>query len=153
MKIDISVLNRQHFNAEEFINSNTAKMEGIDNKVYNPTVLANLNRTADKAEEIRYLLNKPVKISSGYRCLQLNRLLNSKDTSQHIKGQAIDFYSPSFGKPKEIIHFLKEKGVIVDQMLMEGSWIHCSIREYGNNRNEFAYYLKDEHGLRKKVII
>lgn len=32
-----------------------------------------------------------VKIHSGCRCLEYNRMVESNDTSQHIKGRAIDF--------------------------------------------------------------
>lgn len=151
--IDISILNREHFQAEEFINSNTARTEGIDNSIYDPVVLANLSRTADKMEEIRQFLDNPIKINSGYRCLKLNRSVGSQDNSQHIKGQAVDFVCPKYGDPKQIVAALKQRGIIVDQCLMEGSWIHVSIKEYGKNRNEFAYYLPDENGVRKKVII
>jgi len=149
--LDLSVLNRKNFKGNEFIASDTAKKHGIDNSVYDATVLANLNRTADKAQEIRNLLGKTLKINSGYRCLELNRKLGSKDTSQHVKGQAIDFICPKSGVPEDIIHLLKRENVIVDQCLMEGTWIHLSIREFGKNRNQFAYYLKDENGKRKFV--
>jgi hypothetical protein len=125
--LDISVLKRDNFSPEEFTQSNTARVERIDNDVYNQDVLDNLCLVADKAQEIRNLLNKAVKINSGYRCLKLNRFIGSKDTSQHVKGQAIDFIAPSFGEPKDIIKFLKDNNVIVDQCLMEGSWIHLSI--------------------------
>ena len=149
--LDISILDRKNFDAEEFINSSTAKSEGIDNNVYDPVVLANLNRTADKAQEIRQLLNQPIKLTSGYRCLKLNRFLGSKDTSQHLKGQAIDFYCPAFKNNALIVQKLKEHNLVVDQCLMEGSWIHLSIREFGANRNQFAYFMPDETGKRKII--
>jgi zinc D-Ala-D-Ala carboxypeptidase len=149
--LDISVLDRKNFNAEEFIESSTAKTEKIDNNVYDPVVLANLNRTADKAQEIRDFLNQPIKINSGYRCLKLNRELGSKDTSQHIKGQAIDFYCPQLRNNALVVQKLKEHNIIVDQCLMEGSWIHLSIRESGANRNQYAYFEPDENGKRKIV--
>lgn len=150
--LDISCLNRPNFKAEEFIDSNLAKMEGIDNNIYEQEVLENLKITADKAQEIRDKLDHPVKISSAYRCLKLNRLLGSKDTSQHLKGQAIDFTCKGFGVPEDIIHFLKRQKVEVDQCLMEGSWIHLSIKKEGN-RNQFAYYTKDSDGIRKIIEI
>lgn len=152
MSLDISCLNRNNFKAEEFINSNTAKMEGIDNTLCDKDqeILNNLEIVADKAQEIRKLLDKPMKINSGYRCLKLNRLLGSKDTSQHTKGQAIDFICPSFGSPKDIIVFLKENNIEVDQCLMEGSWIHLSIKNT-DNRNQFAYYLPNKEGKRELI--
>ena len=43
----------------------------------------------DKAREIAGI---PFKINSGYRTLEHNRSLNSKDTSSHIKGCASDIH-------------------------------------------------------------
>lgn len=149
--LDISILDRKDFDAEEFIKSSIAKAKKIDNNVYDPVVLANLNRTADKAQEIRDFLNQPIKITSGYRCLKLNREIGSKDTSQHIKGQAIDFYCPEFRNNSLIVQKLKEHNIIVDQCLMEGSWVHLSIREFGENRNQYAYFMPDENGKRKII--
>jgi hypothetical protein len=41
-------------------------------------------------------------ISSGYRCLALNRAIGSSDTSDHIKAMAADFRAPAFGSPLEV---------------------------------------------------
>jgi len=150
--MDISILKRKNFEPEDFIKSEKAKMEGIDNGVYYQDVLDSLCITADKIQEVRDLLEQPIKVSSAYRCLQLNRMIGSQDTSQHLKGQAIDFTCPKFGSPQVIVDFLKYKKVEVDQILMEGSWIHLSIKKEGN-RNEFAYYLPDKSGKRVKVLI
>jgi hypothetical protein len=150
--MDISILKRKNFEAEDFIASSTAKTKGIDNDVTDPETLANLNRTADKAQEVRTFLGQPINLSSAYRCLELNRLLGSKDTSQHLKGQAIDFTCRKFGTPKDVFKELKESNIVFDQVLMEGSWIHASIREEGQNRNQFAYYELGSDGKRKFVI-
>ena len=90
-KLCISALKQRNFQPIDFIASPTAKKYNIDNNIYDPQILNNLIRTAEKAQEIRDLLKTPVKINSGYRCLELNRKVNGKDTSQHCKGQAIDF--------------------------------------------------------------
>jgi hypothetical protein len=151
-KLDISILKKKNFEPIDFIASTTAKKYNIDNNIYDPAILKNLERTANKAQEIRNLLKTPVKINSGYRCLELNRKVNGKDTSQHTKGQAIDFYCPNLIDNKFIILLLQELNLEVDQCLMEGSWIHLSIKETGN-RNQFAYYLPDKTGKRKLVIL
>lgn len=136
--IDISVLKRKNFEPEEFIKSVTASTEGIDNNIYDKEVLDNMICTADKMQEIRDKLKSPIKINSGYRCLKLNRRIGSKDTSQHVKGQAIDFICPRFGTPKQIVEFLEDEGVEVDQCLLEfDRWVHLSIRSK-ENRNQFG---------------
>lgn len=151
-KLCISALKQRNFQPIDFIASPTAKKYNIDNNIYDPQILNNLIRTAEKAQEIRDLLKTPVKINSGYRCLELNRKVNGKDTSQHCKGQAIDFYCPDLLDNEFIIKFLQESNLEVDQCLMEGSWIHVSIKKSGN-RNQFAYYLPDKTGKRKLVIL
>lgn len=150
--LDLSILDRKNFKGVDFIASSTAKEKGIDNNVYDPIVLANLNRTADKAQEVRTFLGHPVYGSSFYRCLTLNRAVKSKETSQHLKGQAGDITCPKFGTPKEVFLALKDSGIVFDQVLMEGSWIHYSIREEGRNRNQFAFYEVGSDGKRKFVI-
>jgi hypothetical protein len=145
-------LKRKNFSPEEFFASTTACERNINNTIDDPDILINLNFTASKMQEIRNLLEAPIRISSAYRCLDLNRALGSKDTSQHILGQACDFVCPSYGTPKQIIHYLKKNNIEVDQCLCEGSWLHVSIKKEGN-RNEFAYFLKDENGVRRKEII
>ena len=151
--LDISVLKRPNFEPYEFHISRTAQMEGIDNGVYDVFILENLQTTADKMQEVRDFLDCPMKMSSVYRCLQLNRFIESKDTSQHLKGEAFDFTASKFGTPKEIFHALKESGIEFDQVLMEGTWIHCSYKAESKNRNQFAYFEKGDDGKRKFVII
>lgn len=140
--MDISFLKRKNFNANDFFKSDTAIKNGILNipRYYKiDSTLVNLELTANKAQEVRELLDKPVIITSGFRCLELNRLLKSKDTSDHVTGCAIDFKS-NFGSPEKIVLFLKEKGIEVNQCIVEKSWVHLSIKAF-NNRNQFAYLL------------
>ena len=137
-------LRRKNFAPEEFWHSNTAKRLGINNT---PPVelLENGLILADKMQEVRDLLDKPIKINSAYRSPKINKMVGSKPTSQHLKFQACDFVS-SFGTPEEIVKFLKENKVEVDQCLIEfGSWVHLSIKKNGN-RNQFAYL--DKNGFR-----
>jgi len=48
------------------------------------------NKLIDLLENIRLHFAKPVHINSACRCLEYNRSIGSKDTSQHIKGTACD---------------------------------------------------------------
>ena len=41
-------------------------------------------------EKIRAYFQKPVTINSACRCINHNRNIGSKDTSQHVKGKAAD---------------------------------------------------------------
>jgi len=136
-EIMISELKRPNFGSHEFFVSDTAKRLGIKNDTDDISTLANLSIVADKIQEIRDALGFPISITSAYRCLELNRAVGSKDTSQHIEGCAVDFKCPGFGTPREIVTFIKKKGIEVDQCIVERSWVHLSIK-LNDNRNEFA---------------
>jgi zinc D-Ala-D-Ala carboxypeptidase len=120
-----------NFTLAEFILSGEASRRGIKN---DPPVdlLPALKRTALGMETVRtHLGNMPILISSGYRSLALNRALGSKDTSQHLKGEAVDFICPRFGSPSNIVAALKDSDVPYDQLILEfarngGGWVHVS---------------------------
>ena len=54
------------------------------------SVLDNLKMLTVQLEIIRAHFNAPVTINSGYRNLEYNRNIGSKDTSQHVLGTAAD---------------------------------------------------------------
>ena len=116
----------QHFTLEEMTFSETAARLGIDNTPPDD-VVDTLRRTAAYLEDVRARLGVPLRISSGYRCLLLNRALRSKDTSQHVKGEAVDFVAPRFGAPRQIVDTLADSDVPFDQLILEyGRWVHIS---------------------------
>lgn len=144
----IDCLKRLNFTPKEFIQSETAERQGIDNSIKDPTVLANMVVTADKLQEIRFLLDEPMTNISGHRCLELNRAVGSRDTSRHILGQAADFQCWRFGNPEKIVKAMMEAKIVVDQCLIESNWVHVSIKpSYMQNRNEFAYFLDGKKRL------
>ena len=87
-------------------------------KFYMPDdVLDNLKMLAVQLEIIRAHFNAPVTINSGYRNLEYNRNIGSKDTSQHVLGTAADIVVKGVS-PDEVadaIEFL-----IMGGMLKEG---------------------------------
>lgn len=122
-----------HFTLAEFTVSQTASRLGIDNAP-TPEALENLKHVAQGLEGIRILLGVPIIISSGYRCLALNRELGSKDTSQHVTGQAVDFEAPGFGPPSVVMSRLVDSGIEFDQLILEyppDGWVHASFVRKG----------------------
>lgn len=49
-------------------------------------------QTMQALNDLRLHFKRPVIINSAARCLEYNRFINSKDTSQHVIGKAADFY-------------------------------------------------------------
>jgi len=121
-----------HFSLDELIFSNTAIRLDIDN-IPTPEALANLEILANGLEAVRAkLYSNPIKISSGYRCLKLNRALKSKDTSYHVKGLAADFTCPRFGTVPEVMRALADSSIEFDQLILEfDSWIHIGFAGAG----------------------
>ena len=119
-----------NFSMDELTHSNTAERHGIDNTP-NDNEKENLYKLAMEMEDVRELLNnKPIFISSGYRCLALNKLLGSKKTSSHIKGLAADFTCRQFGTPNEIVFALINSSIPYDQVILEfDRWVHISFCE------------------------
>lgn len=132
-----------NFTLQEAIFSSIAERLGIDNTKYSADVYATARLTAAKMEKVRALLgNVPLHIDSWIRCLELNRALHSKDTSQHILGEAVDFLCPAFGTPAQIAHKIQEYQDLIgyDQLIMEYSWVHISFG--ARNRREVLSLLR-----------
>lgn len=128
-----------HFTLAEFTKSQVASRRGYDNTA--PEHVRKRLRLLAEAvlEPVRAHFSKPVRISSGYRCLALNEAVGSKPSSQHILGYAADFEVP--GVPNiEVACWIRDN-LEKDQLILEfydgtpsGGWVHCSYRE-GKNRN------------------
>ena len=56
------------------------------------TLMFNVQLLADNAQVIRDFISKPVGISSWYRPMTANRKAGGSKTSQHLHGEAMDFY-------------------------------------------------------------
>lgn len=114
----------EHFMLSEFLRSETAARLGIDNTPPD-YIVGHLQTNAAFLEEVRTLLGGVViHISSGFRCLELNRAIGSKDTSAHVDGRATDFEAPAFGTPLEICHRLVASDIPFDQLIWEHTWVH-----------------------------
>lgn len=115
----------EHFTLEELTFSQTAVRNGINN---NPSqaVRNNLRVLADNLEKIRTFLGHPLRISSAFRCMELNRKIGGSVNSAHMDGLAADFTCEKFGKPIDVVKALHKSGIKVDQVIEEGTWIHVS---------------------------
>lgn len=139
----------RYFKFSEFFNSPTAQELGILNY---PTsyeedneVKANIECLVDKIlDPIREHLEIPIRVTSGYRCPDLNRSILGSRKSQHLKGQAADIVGRSdhlFSDNIDIAISIIELGDF-DQLILEKCdrdfrhiyWIHVSYVRNGRNR-------------------
>lgn len=124
-----------HFHLSEFTASQTATRLMIDN-IPGPDEIAAMKLLCKKVlEPVRENYGKPVIISSGYRSEELNRALMGSRSSQHIRGQAVDFEIA--GLSNLTICRWMERRLNYDQLILEfytpgepaSGWVHVSYRE------------------------
>ena len=127
----------EHFTIGELCRSQVAVCLGIDNEPKRADIIANLKRLAFHTLEAVRLLNdnKPITITSGYRCKELNRAVGGVATSQHQNGCAADFVVGSAEENRRLFDKIKSSGSVpFDQLILEpkAGWIHISYVEGGN---------------------
>lgn len=135
-----------HFSLAELTKSTTALRLGIDNSVDPlgaPTIVSNLEALAlNILEPVREHFGIPFSPGSGYRCFILNRVLLSKDSSQHIRGQAADIEIPGISN-FELAEWIRDN-LDFDQLILEhytlgeptSGWVHVSYARLQKNRKE-----------------
>ena len=87
-------------------------------------------------------LRRKVVVTSGYRSEELNRVVGGVPNSQHIKGQAVDFYVERM-TAKQVAEYIK-KFYPYDQLIVynnkakdKGGLIHLSYVKGGHNRRQY----------------
>ena len=124
-----------NFKISELIYSDTANRLKINNMPDINSLDCMLYLICDCLQPIRDKLGKPMIITSGFRCYQLNKAIGGAINSQHTKGQAADFHVNGMSI-SDVIDFIVKSGVPFDQLLNEhNQWIHISYRK-GNNRRQ-----------------
>ena len=126
----------EHISYFEATNSNTANRKGITN-VPTPEILKAMTNVANACfEPLRVWYDKPIRVSSFYRCTLLNDALGSNNRSQHPKGEAIDITVGSKEENKKLFDWCKDN-LVYDQLINEYdySWVHISLK-MADNRNQ-----------------
>lgn len=129
----------KHFTTAEFIRSKTADEHGIDNRC-RMEHLKNIQALVDNVlDPVREQYGKPIHVTSGFRCPQLNKLVGGVHTSDHLKGRAADIVGTPNTKEenRKLFRLILNAGVEFDQLIEEHNytWIHVSYRE-GENRKQ-----------------
>jgi hypothetical protein len=132
----------QNFRYGELIRSQTATRKNIIN-IPGPEEYASLvSLCKNVMEPVRGIYGVGLIISSGFRCLELNKAIGSWDGSQHIQGEAIDFEPMGNVSLHELWRRIVLSDIPFDQCILEfppTGWIHIS-------------HKKDEHQQGKITI-
>ena len=126
---------QSNFTWHEFLRSQTATRYNIDN-VPNGIQKENIEILVNNSiQPIRDHFGS-IRITSGFRCLDLNRKLGSSDTSYHTKGQAGDIEPVGNIKLLDIlewIHYNVNYTELIAEYFPYG-WIHVAYNIYSPKR-------------------
>lgn len=132
----------KNFTLAELTKSGTANRLGIINI---PTKEANKNLRVLCDQVLQPLRDHfgPIRITSGYRNERLNEAVGGVETSQHVKGEAVDI-KPIKASLEDVFLYICHN-MDIDQVILEKSgdseWIHIS---YVGNKNRNMALLYDE---------
>ena len=135
----------KHFTLEEFEKSSTAIRHGIENKAGSGEIKNLTDLCYAVLEPVRAKFEKPITITSGYRSPELCEAIGSKATSQHTKGEAVDFEIAGISNLQVALWI--QNNTDFDQLILEfwkdgepnSGWVHCSFKE-GSNRKQVLTY-------------
>lgn len=123
----------KYFTLAEMLKSETADKNKIKNKP-SVEVEENIEELLEVLDDLREFYGKPIRISSGFRCTELNRLVGGSPTSAHVIGYAADLQpiGDTFENFKaEVLRWLDKSGVKFDQCIIEKSksaqWVHFGL--------------------------
>ena len=141
-----------HFCLDEFTKSSTAIKHGIQNNPPQEAV-ENLKRLCQGSlEPLREELGLPMVITSGFRTKTLNDLLaHSSERSQHMQGQAADFYvapgQSGFSRRELLIKafrlIITSEQIDYDQLILYPSFIHVSYVSRERNRRSILLGMRN----------
>ena len=125
----------KYFTIKELTNSSVAQTKRIDNKPNAGQEAALTALVENVLDPVREKYGKPIIVSSGFRCPDLNRAVGGASTSQHMKGEAADIYTGTKEGNKELFDIIR-KELNFDQVIDEKdfSWIHVSYKKSGNRK-------------------
>lgn len=127
-----------NFTLSELIKSDTATKYGINNIPKDMVVLDNLLLLIiNVLQPLRNYIQKPIIITSGYRCPELNKTVGGVSNSQHVNGQACDLIIKGM-TIEQIIDAVKKSGIKYDQCINEyNQWCHISYNQKNNRQQCF----------------
>ena len=152
-----------HFCLDEFTKSSTAIKHGIKNTPPQEAVDNLKALCLGCLEPLRKELGLPVVITSGYRTKALNSMLaHSSERSQHMLGQAADFYvaepkdlnlepgtlNPAKPTRRELLIkafrlIILDESIDYDQLILYPSFIHVSYVSRERNRRNILLGMRN----------
>ena len=118
----------RYFTINELSASETAKEHGIKN-VPDPLEVANLHELVDNVlDPLREAWGGPITVNSGFRCNELNILVDGATNSHHKYGMAADITVGSKDNNRKLFELVLKLKLPFTQLIDEKHyrWIHIS---------------------------
>lgn len=139
------MISGSYFTLDELTQSETAEKYGIKN-IPDASARANLAKLIKHLDKIREVYGSPIRVNSGYRSSEVNRLVGGASTSQHTRGLAADIVPTFGGSLADIFRACIAVGGY-DQLIIEDSgnsrWVHISIAD--NPRKQVLAYKNGQY--------
>ena len=136
----------KNFQLIEFEKSSTAIRLGITNKAGSGEIKNLTDLCYGVLELVRAKFDKPIIVTSGYRSEELCVAINSSKTSQHTKGQAVDFEIAGVSNLELALWI--QNNTDFDQLILEywkedeganSGWVHCSFNQDSNRKQVLTF--------------
>ncbi len=120
----------QYFTLNELTKSDTAIRKGINNTP-NAEQIKNLETLVNYIlDPLRKYYGKPIIVTSGFRCKELNNIVGGSKTSDHMTGCAVDIRTVQDTKEenKKLFDLALKLNLPFDQLIDEYNydWVHIS---------------------------
>jgi len=131
----------ENFTLGEFLSSKTAVQYGIANIPTKEHIRNMRNLCKEVLQPLRDHFCRPIRITSGYRCPELNEKVHGVGNSQHLYGCAADLHIDSIKEGKAMYFYICNH-LDFDQLLFETNrfgvvWIHVSCKpDFKENRHQ-----------------
>ena len=148
----------QNFTLQEYIKSQTALRQGIDNMPNEQHLEKAKLLFENVVQTVRDNFGVTV-INSGYRGPELNEAVGGSDKSQHCKGEAVDIECP--GVPNYDVAKWIHDNLDFDQLILEfytpgipdSGWVHVSYKEDANRKSVLTAMKEDGKTVYKAGLI
>ena len=122
-----------HFTIEELAGTSNAQYKKL-NLLKAQEHMGKMYMLAGFAERVREIIGKPMIITSGYRCPELNKAIGGAITSQHTLCEAIDIVVKGMRCEdvfnRIVTSDLKYNQIIIERNKSGSQWVHLSIGSY-----------------------
>ena len=128
----------KYFTVAELVASQEADRRAINNRLPRE-LLPHAQQLIDRVlDPLREAYGRPIRVTSGYRCADLNRVVGGSPTSDHMQARSADIVGTPNTREENRRLFELAKSLDFDQLIDERnlSWIHISYRSAEENRHQ-----------------